>query len=51
MTPAIITAIVALALATLALLYAMQVSAENERLRAKILGYIEIINDFMLEDE
>ena len=46
----ILTALFGL-LATLALLYAMQVSAENERLRAKILGYIEIINDFMLEDE
>lgn len=51
MTLAIITTAIFGTLATLALLYAMHLRGENDALRAKILGYIEIINDFMLEDE
>lgn len=51
MTPAILVAIACALCAIAAMLYAMQVMDENERLRATIRDYIEIINDFMLEDE
>lgn len=34
-----------------ALLYAMQMRIENDRLRAAVAYYIELIKDLMLEDE
>lgn len=38
-------------LAVAAMLYAMQVRIENDRLRAAKAYYLELINDLMLEDE
>lgn len=51
MTPAIVATLLFGTLAVAAMLYAMQVMDENERLRATIRDYIEIINDLILEDE
>lgn len=48
---AILVAILCALCAIAAMLYAMHMRIENDMLRAKIVGYIEIINDFMLEDE
>lgn len=51
MTPAIVATTILSLLAVAAMLYALHLHAENARLRAAIVYYIELIKDLILEDE